>query len=277
MKIGAVPVPVNTFLRTDEYAYLLDNSRASALVVSSDVWPVVSSLATPRLIIRVVIGAEEAKALSFWRLIENESPVLDPAPTHRDDMALWLYSSGSTGSPKGVVHLHRNLLYCAETYAQEVLGIGPNDVTLSAARLFFAYGLGGGMTFALHAGATATLVSERPTPDEYVARFIVTARLSSLAYRRYMPRCCRRKGGRTHYDLSSLESVSRRRALPGGCLRSGRRALAWRFWMELAPLRRCIFSYRIALDRCMLGVPGTPVPGYEVRVINEQGQRCLSR
>ncbi len=273
MKIGAVPVPVNTFLRTDEYAYLLDNSRASVLVVSSDVWPLVASLSTPRLRSRIVIGAEEANALSFWRLMENESPVLDPAPTHRDDMALWLYSSGSTGAPKGVVHLHRNLLYCAETYAQEVLGLGPNDITLSAARLFFAYGLGGGMTFALHAGATAALVSDRPTPDSMFA-----------AIRRYRPTIffgvptlyaamLQKKGEELVDDLSSLRlCVSAGEALPGELFTQ------WkvRFGVEILDGIGSTEALHIFLSnrdgQVHPGSSGAPVPGYGVRFIDERGQ-----
>lgn len=273
MKIGAVPVPVNTFLRTDEYAYLLDNSGASALVVSPEVWPTVAPLATPRLRNRIVIGAARVDFLSFSQLVENESPVLAPAPTHRDDMALWLYSSGSTGSPKGVVHLHRNLLYCAETYAQEVLGVGPNDVTLSAARLFFAYGLGGGMTFALHAGATAALVSERPTPDSMFA-----------AIHRYRPTLffgvptlyaamLQKKDAELVYDLSSLRvCVSAGEALPGELFTQWKA----RFGVEILDGIGSTEALHIFLSnragQVHAGSSGTPVSGYEVRVINEQGQ-----
>ncbi len=211
IKIGAVPVPVNTFLRTDEYAYLVENSRASALIVSSELWPTVASITPRRLRHRLVVGTGSPDAPSFWSLMENASPTLEPEPTHRDDMALWLYSSGSTGSPKGVVHLQRDLLYCVETYAKEVLGIGPNDVTLAAARLFFAYGLGGGMTFALHAGATAVLVSERPTPASMFA-----------AIQRYRPTIffgvptlyaamLQLKDAEQQYDLSTLRRRDSRR------------------------------------------------------------------
>jgi benzoate-CoA ligase len=118
MKIGAVPVPINTFLRTDEYTYVLDDSGASALIVSAEIWPTVASLASRRLRHRIVIGKSNNGALSLQQLMEKESSRLEAEHTHRDDMALWLYSSGSTGSPKGVIHLHRDLLYCAEPYAK---------------------------------------------------------------------------------------------------------------------------------------------------------------
>ena len=171
LKIGAVPVPVNTFMRPDEYAYVLNDSRAGVVIASNEVWPVVALAVTQLRWLRqgVVVGAGQGGAQSFAELVQHASPVLAPEHTHREDAALWLYSSGSTGMPKGVVHLHQDLLYCAETYGCEVLAIGPDDVTLAAPRLFFAYGLGGGLYFALYAGATAVLVSERPTPDSMFA------------------------------------------------------------------------------------------------------------
>src|SRR5262249_5338433 len=215
MKIGAVPVPVNTFLLTDEYAYLLENSRASALVASQEVWPTVASLSTPRLKSRIVVGNGGQDALSFWNLMEKESATLEPEPTDRDDMALWLYSSGSTGTPKGVIHLQRDLLYCAETYAKEVLGIGPEDVTFSAPRLFFAYGLGGGMAFALHAGATATLVADRPTPEGVYATLHRYRPTIFFGVPTLYAAMLQMKGVEQKYDLSSLRlCVSAGEALP---------------------------------------------------------------
>jgi benzoate-CoA ligase len=273
VKIGAVPVPVNTFLRPDEYAYMLENSRASACVASQEVWPTLASAITLRVRHRIVVGEDGPETLSFAPLIKNESATLAPEPTHRDDMAFWLYSSGSTGLPKGVVHLHRDLLYCSATYAQEVLDLGPDDVTLSAARLFFAYGLGGGMYFALHAGGTAALVSERPTPEGMFA-----------ALHRYRPTVffgvptlyaamLQIKDVEGKYDLSSLRlCASAGEALPAELFKQWKA----RFGVEILDGIGSTEALHIFLSnragQVQPGSSGTPVPGYEVRIIDEKGQ-----
>ena len=273
VKIGAVPVPVNTFLRPDEYAYLLNNSRAVACVVSQEVGPLIASVSARYLRHRILVGSSDEATLSFWKLMEHESAVLEPEPTYRDDMALWLYSSGSTGSPKGVVHLHRSLLYCSATYAEEVLGVGPDDVTLSAARLFFAYGLGGGMYFALHAGGTAAVVSDRPTPESMFA-----------AIHRYRPTIffgvptlyaamLQMKDIERKYDLSSLRlCASAGEALPAELFNQWKE----RFGVEILDGIGSTEALHIFLSnragQVRPGSSGSPVPGYEARIINEQGQ-----
>lgn len=273
IKIGAVPVPVNTFLRPDEYAYMLEDSRARALVTSQEVWPTLAPIVSSRVRHRVVVGDGGPETLSFENLVRHESATLNPEPTHRDDMALWLYSSGSTGSPKGVVHLHRDLVYCSATYAQEVLGMGPDDVTLSAARLFFAYGLGGGMYFALHVGGTAALVSERPTPESMFA-----------AIHRYRPTIffgvptlyaamLQVKDVEQRYDLSSLRlCASAGEALPAELFKQWKA----RFGVEILDGIGSTEALHIFLSnragRVQPGSSGTPVPGYEVRITNERGQ-----
>lgn len=273
IKIGAVPVPVNTFLRADEYAYLLENSRASALVASQEVWPTLAAVSARSLRHRIVVGADTQGAMSFWKLMDQESAILEPEPTHAEDMALWLYSSGSTGSPKGVVHLHRNLVYCAETYGREVLGLGPEDVTLSAARLFFAYGLGGGMYFALHAGGTAALVSERPTPESMF-----------MAIHRYRPTLffgvptlyaamLQIKDVEQKYDLSSLRlCASAGEALPAELFKRWKEQFGVEILDGIGSTEALHIFLSNRAGRVSPGSSGTPVPGYEVRIVNEHGQ-----
>jgi benzoate-CoA ligase family protein len=275
IKIGAVPVPVNTFMRADEYAYVLNDSRARVVIASSEVWSVMAQAATQTrwLRHRLVVGTPQHDLQSFADLLQQASPVLDPEVTHREDVALWLYSSGSTGMPKGVVHLHQDLLYCVETYGREVLTIGPSDVTLAAPRLFFAYGLGGGMYFALYAGATAVLVSERPTPNSMFT-----------AIQRYRPTLffgvptlyaamLQVKDTEHTYDLSCLRlCLSAGEPLPGELFTRWRE----RFGVEIldgigsTEILHIFLSNRAGQVRP--GSSGTPVRGYELRITHESGQ-----
>jgi benzoate-CoA ligase family protein len=158
LKAGVVAVPLNTLLTTADYALMLRDSRARAVVVSDALHDKLApAAAASPYVVRVVRTSELAA------LIDQASPHLETAPTCSDDVAFWLYTSGSTGEPKGAVHLHSHLVQTAALYGQGVLGVREDDVVFSAAKLFFAYGLGNAMTFPMHAGATAVLMAERPT------------------------------------------------------------------------------------------------------------------
>ncbi|KQU67761.1 MULTISPECIES: benzoate-CoA ligase family protein [unclassified Rhizobacter] len=166
---GIVPVPVNTLLPAGDYTYMLAHSRARALIVSGALWPVaqqaLAGLDEPP--VAVIAGASAAPAAdgttAFAALLDTP-PLAAPADTQADDFAFWLYSSGSTGKPKGTVHSHANLYWTAALYGQPVLGVREDDTVFSAAKLFFAYGLGNALTFPLSVGATVVLMAERPTP-----------------------------------------------------------------------------------------------------------------
>src|SRR5207253_10634443 len=122
----------------------------------------------------LVAGGAPGRHLSFEAEVARAAVLLEPAPTSRDDPAFWLYSSGSTGFPKGAVHLHHDMVLCCETYAKEVLGIRPTDRVYSAAKLFFAYGLGNACFFPMGVGAQSVLYPHRPTPEsvfEIIARY----------------------------------------------------------------------------------------------------------
>ena len=197
IKAGCVPIPVNTLLTSGDYAHLLRDSRARVAVVNEELLdrfePVLAD--QPHVEQFVVAGGEapastrpgagaDSGALPaspartgsgtparhrLADLLAAASPRLDPAPTTCDDVAFWLYTSGSTGTPKGSMHLHRDLITTAEHYGVGTLGIREDDVVYSAAKLFFAYGLGNGMTFPFHVGATTVVLAGRPTPDAVMA------------------------------------------------------------------------------------------------------------
>ena len=155
MKMGAVPVPINTAARQAELRFMLDDSRARALVVHAGLMDAVAG-SVPTVL---VVGGEDA---SFAAALQSASPVLDAFPTGVDEPCYWLYSSGTTGSPKGVVHLHGDMLACVTPYAEQVVRIEPEDSTFSVARLFFSYGLVNSLFLPLLAGASSVLTQERP-------------------------------------------------------------------------------------------------------------------
>jgi benzoate-CoA ligase len=166
IKAGVVPVAVNTQLSADEFAFMLADSRARAVIVSAPVLPAMTAalaqLPDPRPAVIVSGGMPEEGSLDNLRAAAPA--ISETAPTHPDEPCFWLYSSGSTGRPKGTVHIHSSLIGTAELYAIPVLGIAQSDVSFSAAKLFFAYGLGNSLTFPMAVGATSVLLAERPTP-----------------------------------------------------------------------------------------------------------------
>ncbi len=182
---GVIPVPVNTMLTPEQTAYILADSRAEALVVSAPLLPALRPRlpglpALRQVVVAAVDGAPvapevppEAPHVIGWAAFLGAVPA-PLVPASADEVAFWLYSSGSTGQPKGARHLHASLRATADTYAAQVLGIRPDDIVYSAAKLFFAYGLGNGMTFPMSVGAEAVLLPDRPTPAavlQVMARF----------------------------------------------------------------------------------------------------------
>jgi 4-hydroxybenzoate-CoA ligase len=167
IKSGVIPVPLNTLLAAPVYATILRDSRAAILFVSAALWPTVAPVLAecPDLRQVVVIGSAAPDGTSSFTAFVEGAPEVPAVGCAADESAFWLYSSGSTGQPKGVRHVHAALRATCDTYAAQVLGIREDDTVFSAAKLFFAYGLGNGMSFPLSVGATAVLMAGRPTPE----------------------------------------------------------------------------------------------------------------
>ena len=178
---GIVPVAVNTLLTTEDYAYMLTHSRAQAVLASNALLPTLQAA----MAITQAEGNNEVRAIyvshpsgelpagmePLHAAMARHAPQTQCASTAPDDPGFWLYSSGSTGRPKGTVHTHANPYWTAQLYGTPVLGIQESDVCFSAAKLFFAYGLGNALTFPLSVGATTVLMAERPTPDAVFKRW----------------------------------------------------------------------------------------------------------
>ena len=187
MHAGIVPVAVNTLLTADDYAYMLEHSRAQAVLVSGALLPTLTAalVKSDHEVKKVIVshplaplkGAPSESSplhpteVEFEECLRWHAPAARPAATSPDHPGFWLYSSGSTGRPKGTVHSHGNPYWTAELYGKRVLGLREDDVCFSAAKLFFAYGLGNALTFPMAVGATTLLMAERPTPEATFRRW----------------------------------------------------------------------------------------------------------
>jgi 4-hydroxybenzoate-CoA ligase len=172
IRAGIVPVPLNTLLSPEQFAYILEDSRASVLFLSEQLRAGVEpALEMAPNIEHIVVIDGEAKAprIDFATALAAERPEFDTVATHPDEPAFWLYSSGSTGAPKGTRHVHTSMMATAKCFAQDVVGLREDDVVHSAAKLFFAYGLGNSLSFPLSVGATVVLNPLRPTPETVFA------------------------------------------------------------------------------------------------------------
>lgn len=167
MKMGAVPVPVNRLAPAKDFLYYLNDSRARVAIVHPEVWDRLDEIKGELRYLEhfVVVGPEvPPDCVSYTQITAAANPERDPAPTSPDDASYWLFTSGTTGTPKGVIHLHHDMLHCVEPYTQEIIQVTPDDVLLSSSALFLSYGLVNSLYLPLYAGASVVLNPDRPAP-----------------------------------------------------------------------------------------------------------------
>ncbi|HZQ68270.1 MAG TPA: benzoate-CoA ligase family protein [Terriglobales bacterium] len=280
IKIGAVAVPVNTLLKSSDYEFMLNTARARVAVVSGPLYPLIAEISRTRLRYLehvIVVGEPVHGTLPFDLLMSESSPELDPEPTSKDDAAFWLFSSGSTGSPKACVHLQHDMVVAAERYAKGILGMTEQDRCFSVAKLFFAYGLGNGLYFPLAVGATSILLPGKPHPRDVFATverhrptlfFSVPSNYASLL-------SYRREGA--DFDLASVRhAISAGESLPAAIFQRFKQ----RFGVEiLDAIGSTEVLHMFIANRPGAARPGSSgqiIPGYEAKIVNEHEEQVAT-
>jgi benzoate-CoA ligase len=273
-RLGAVAVPVNTQMTAAEYEFLLNDSRARVAVVEAEVAPRLLAVRErcPWLRAVLVVGGRAAGAADFDEALARAKPVTDAAPTDREDIVYWGYTSGSTGRPKAAVHSHADLVAAADLVGVDVFGLGPDDLTFSASKLYFAFGLGNALYFPARVGAASVLVAGRITAE--LALEVIAAERPTVffAVPTLYARMLEVADAERRFDLSSLRyGVASGEALPPAVFD----AWADRFGLELVEV---VGSTEALHDfianrpgEARRGSAGRVVAGFETRLVNDAG------
>ncbi|MGD1080985.1 MAG: benzoate-CoA ligase family protein [Candidatus Sulfotelmatobacter sp.] len=278
IKIGAVPVPVNTLLKPADYEFLLNNSRARVVIASDSLFPNLQAI--PRQHLRyvekfiVIGGVEQPGTRSFESWIRDSSINLDAARTSKDDTAFWLYSSGSTGRPKACVHLQHDMVVCAERYAKAILRATESDRFFSVAKLFFAYGLGNGLYFSLAVGATSILLPGPPKPQSIFE--VVKCSRPTLFFSvpsNYAKLLAHSPEAGCNPDFSSIRhAISAGECLPAAIFHRFKE----RFGVEILDAIGSTEALHMFIANrpgsVKPGSSGTIIPGFEARIVDENNQ-----
>jgi benzoate-CoA ligase len=276
IKIGAVAVPMNTMLSSQEYEYILNDCRARIAIVSESLLPKVQEIPKENLryLEKIVVSGPASATDSLEHLLAANSQELAARPTSKDDAAFWLYSSGSTGRPKGCVHLQHDMVVCAEQYAKAILNIRENDRFFSVAKLFFAYGLGNGLYFALSVGATSILWPGSPSPPNIYS--IIERHKPTLFFSvpsNYSTLLSYQRESGPEFDLSTVRhAVSAGEALPAAIFHRFKE----RFDVEILDAIGSTEALHMFIANrpgaVRPGSSGQILPGYEARIVDENGQ-----
>lgn len=274
IKAGIIPVPVNTRLTADDYSYMLDDSRATAAIVSA---PMIDQftghIGEHDYLRHVIVSSGEAEGFTTLdSLLQAAGDRFEPYPTRRDDMCFWLYTSGTTGQPKGAIHRHGSMIETAELYAVPTLGLSAGDTVFSAAKLFFAYGLGNALSFPMAVGAT-TILHAGP-PDAAAVTKILREQRPTIFY-----------GVPTLYGMLLASGLlpkagehslrlctSAGEALPPDLLRRWRDAMGVDIVDGIGTTEMLHIFLSNTPDALKPGTTGKAVPGYQLRLVDEEGK-----
>ena len=288
IKIGAVPVLLNTLWKPTDYQYVIRDSRASVLIVSAELLGKIDSIpAADRRSLRHIIvvgGGEEARTHPSFALFESQgSPELETEPTSRDAPAFWLYSSGSTGAPKGCVHLQHDMVVCAELFGKGVLGIRAEDRCYSVAKLFFAYGLGNGLYFPFSVGATTILWPGAPAPAHVYA--VIEKHRPTLffsvptGYGMLLAHGCGARGADLQvcdFDLSTIRlAVSAGEALPSALYDRFKKRFGVDIIDGIGSTETLHMFISNRPEAIRPGSSGLLVRGYEARLLSDERESVL--
>jgi benzoate-CoA ligase family protein len=272
IKIGAVAVPTNPWMFAKDYEYLINDSRARAIIVHESTLPEIEKIwdTTPFLKNIIVVGTPRGKALSYNNLIAKASDILQAEQTMRDDVCFWCYTSGSTGTPKGAVHLQHDMITISDLFVKPVLGMNENDLCFSASKMFFSYGLGNSLYFPFRFGASTVLWPEKPDPErilQVIERYKPTFFFSvPTLFARFLR-------VEKKYDLSSLRI----------CLSSGEPLppAIFHHWRERTGLELLdvVGSTEATHDflanrpgRAKAGSSGEVTPAFEAKIVDDDGR-----
>ena len=273
IKSGIIPIPVNTFLTSGEYEFLIENSECAAVVYSPELADVVL-FAADDLKAAAGLFLATSGAGSLSDIANDASPELDPAPATPEAECFWLYSSGSTGPPKGVIHRHRDMVVTSERFGQGIVGIREDDIVYCASKLFFSYGFGGGMTFPLWAGATSVITPERTTADlsfDMIERYRPTVFFGvPTLYAQQI-----HAAEQSPHDMSSIRiAVSAGEALPAHVYEQARDVFGFKILDGIGSTEALHIFISNRIGDVKPGTSGKAVPGYDVRIVDEEGRSC---